>query len=339
MKSGLEIKRLPIGSTIQDRGRNGYRRFGVTRGGAMDIFALAEGQALLNNSEDDAALEMTGSGGKFLSIGQNKIACSGAEMKLLLNDRQVGWRQTIILNDGDLIEIGSGSEGSYSYLHLPGGIDSPVILGSRSAHAQANLGSTPEVGDHLIPLQTEWSDSVMRLLKPNYYQDHKIRILYGPQSMLFDQRDLLSLEEAEFRVTNSRNRVGIRVESSMGPINANLGTTIASDAIVAGDIQVAADGVPTILMSDFQPVGGYPRIATVITTDLHKLAQMKVGTVFRMEVTTRESALRYLKEFKSMLVALPSQVKPVIRNPKDVPDLLAYSLIDGVISGVECDAN
>lgn len=339
MKSGLKILRLPIGSTIQDHGRFGYRRYGVTRGGAMDIFALAEGQALLGNSRTAAALEMTGPGGKFESVGQNLVAFSGAEMELLVNGKSYGWRRTVRLQERDVLEIGANIDGSYSYLHLPGGIESPLVLGSQSAHAQAELGWSPSEGEHLFTLNGNWKDMNLCLPKPNYFFERKIRIIRGPQSNLFDKKDFQSLERAEFQISNSRNRVGVRVHCSTGAFNADLGTTISSDAIVAGDIQVAADGIPAILLADFQPVGGYPRIATVISADIHKVAQMPVGTVFRFELTDRSKALSELAELRSNIADLPSKVTPTIRNPEEISDLLSYTLIDGVITGEEKSEN
>ena len=106
MQPGLEIERLSMGATIQDGGRRGYRRFGVTKGGAVDPYALAEGRALLSETEVSAALEMIGSGGQFRSVGSNVVACTGAEMKLHLNDQKIAWRRTIGLEDGDRLAIG-----------------------------------------------------------------------------------------------------------------------------------------------------------------------------------------------------------------------------------------
>ena len=335
--AGLEIGRIAPGASIQDLGRAGYRRFGVTRGGAMDTFALAEGQSLLGSPDDSAALEMTGHGGRFRSAGRNMIACTGAEMRLSVNGRTAGWRQTIALDDGDVLEIGACLDGSYGYLHLPGGIDGPVVLGSRSAHAQAELGWMPAQGEQLIPLTDRAADAGLCLPRPEYFDGRTIRIMESPQSHLFAEGDLTALCQAEFRVTSARNRVGMRLESSMGPIGADLGTTIASDAIVAGDIQVAADGIAAVLLADFQPAGGYPRIATVISADLPKLAQMPVGTAFRMQMADRQLALRELANLRSRIDSLPSQVAPAVRNPGDMPDLLAYSLIDGVTKGDEQD--
>ena len=336
---GLKIKRLTPGATIQDQGRAGFRRFGVTQGGAMDQFALAEGRSLLANPPDAAALELTGGGGVFQSIGDNLIACTGGEMAVAVSGQRKRWRHTIGLADGETLEIGASLEGYCGYLHLPGGIDSPKLLGSRSAHAQAGLGWIPKAGEILLPLAEPRAAPGLRLPQPEYHTARTIRIMAGPQSKLFSKADHDALCGAEFRVTNARNRVGMRLHSSAGKFRAELGTTLPSDAIVAGDIQVAADGIAAVLLADCQPVGGYPRIATVISADLRALAQMPTGASFRMTKVSRERALKALAELRSEIASLPGAVAPSVRNPADMNDLLSYSLIAGVVRGDEQDAN
>ncbi len=141
--AALRIVEIVPGATIQDGGRCGWRRFGVTAGGAIDSFALAEGQTLLGNDPDAAALEMFAVGGKFRCCGELAVATSGTRMEILVNRQPVRWRSVIRLRHDDRVEIGQASEGVYGYLHLPGGIDCPRILGSRSTHDASGLGWTP----------------------------------------------------------------------------------------------------------------------------------------------------------------------------------------------------
>ena len=305
----------------------------------MDPFALAEGRSLLSNPQNAAALELTASGGVFQSLGRNLIACTGGEMKVTVNGQRSRWRQTVELTDGDLLEIGTSLQGVYGYLHLPGGIDSPEILGSRSAHTQADLGWAPKAGETLFPLAAPAAAPGLELPPPNYFSARAVRIMEGPQSQLFSRADHDALCDAEFRVSHVRNRVGMRLHCSAGEFEAELGKTLPSDAIVAGDIQVAADGIAAALLADCQPVGGYPRIATVISADLHTLAQMPAGATFRMMKVTRERALEALAELRSMIESLPGRMTPSIRNPSEISDLLSYSLIAGVVKGDEQDAD
>ncbi|RMH39345.1 MAG: urea amidolyase, partial [Alphaproteobacteria bacterium] len=143
---GLRIQSLAPGASVQDRGRPGLQRFGVTGGGAMDMVALAEGQILLGNPPAAAALELAMAGGRFVATGPLVIATSGAEMALSVNGTQRPWRAVIDLEAGDVVEIGAARSGVYGYLHLTGGLDVPPVLGSRATHARAGLGPRIEAG-------------------------------------------------------------------------------------------------------------------------------------------------------------------------------------------------
>ena len=260
-------------------------------------------------------------------------------MAVTVNGQRTCWRQTVELADGDTLAIGASREGLCGYLHLPGGIDSPKLLGSRSAHAQADLGWAPQAGEILRPLAEPAAAPGLALPRPRYFSVRVIRIMEGPQSQLFSNADRDALCTAEFGVTNARNRVGMRLHSSAGKFGAELGKTLPSDAIVAGDIQVAADGVAAALLADCQPVGGYPRIATVISADLHTIAQMPTGSRFRMKKVSRDQALAALAALRAEIASLPGTVAPSVRNPADINDLLSYSLIAGVVKGDEQDAD
>lgn len=332
---GLKIVELAHGTVIQDLGRTGFRRFGVTGGGAMDRFALAEGQAILGNDTNAAALEMFAAGGLFRSEGKLAVATSGAEMEVAVNGSRVPWRAAVELGHGDELRIGAALEGTYGYLHMAGGVDCPQVLGSRSSHAPSGLGRIPEPGQTLNPALRDFVCRPRALDRPGYFSRRTIRILDGPQSGLFSERDRHALVSRQFTVSGRRNRMGMRLECDGGSFDAVSGLTIASDAIVPGDIQVSGDGVATVLMADSQPVGGYPRIANVITADQHVLAQFPSGTVFRMERTETRSAVVELRELERDIRGMATRLKPVVRDPSDMGNLLGFSMISGVVRGDE----
>lgn len=332
---GLRIVELAPGAVIQDLGRPGYRRFGVTGGGAMDRFALAEGQAILGNDADAAALEMFATGGLFRSEGKLTLATSGAEMEVSVNGSRAPWRAAIELGNGDELRIGAALEGAYGYLHMVGGMDCPLVLGSKSSHSPSGLGQIPEPGQTLRPV-LQYSHCRPRALdRPDYYSRRTIRILDGPQSGLFSERDRHALVSSQFTVSGRRNRMGMRLDCDGGAFDAVSGLTIASDAIVPGDIQVSGDGVATVLMADSQPVGGYPRIANVISADQHVLAQFPSGTVFRMERTETRLAVGELMALERDIRAMATRLRPVVRDPSDIGNLLGFSMISGVVRGDE----
>ena len=331
----LEILELASGAAIQDAGRPGYRRYGVTGGGAMDAYALAEGQALLGNSPDAAALEMYALGGSFRCTGNLRIAASGGEMELWVNGAAARWRMTIDLADGDMLRIGRSKQGVLGYLHLQGGIDSPTALGSRSTHLSSGLGWSPSAGDVLRPLSDGCVKHQAAIAESGNYRRRVIRVVDGPQSCLFSVRDRDALVSSGFAVSVKRDRMGIRLESETCRFDAAAGLTLASDAIMPGDIQVSGDGIATVLMADSQPVGGYPRIANVISADQHVLAQFQPGTVFRFERVSHDEAVAALKMYGRQIAGLPERVEPAIRDPETIRDLLAYSVISGVVAGDE----
>lgn len=335
--SALEILSVAPTTSVQDRGRSGYLRYGVTGGGAMDLFALAEGQVLLGNDEDAAALEFAAFGGRFRARGGFWAATSGAEMALAVNGDAAPWRQSIRLEDGDILEVGAARRGVYGYLHVAGGLQTDIVLGSRATHLRAGFGHVPTAGDVLAIGDPQRVATAQLVPEPGYFAQTTLRFLWGPQSHHFSEAERGRFAAAAFTIRPERDRMGIRVQPDCGPIHADAGLTIASDAINLGDVQITGDGTPAILLADRGPSGGYPRIATLATADIPALAQMPVGAEFRLDIVTREQAVALLMEMRKRIGALPRLRMPALRDPRDIADLLSYNLIGGVMRGDEHD--
>lgn len=338
--TSIEILELFGSATIQDKGRVGYQRYGVPRGGAMDPYAMGEGQALLGNNQEAAALEFQFGGGTFIIHGSMTLATSGGEMEILLDKKTIPWRSSFTVFPDQVLQLRKNLSGVYSYLHLPGGIDSSKILGSRSTHFASGLGDVPKIGFQLKPV----SKNLLRqegwiLPTPGYYNSKSIRIVYGPQSPLFNESDLRILTKKRFKMSSSRNRMGAQIKPVDWKIAAKTGKTLVSDPIVAGDIQVAADGTTAILLSDSQPTGGYPRIASVISSDLPKIVQLQPGEEFQFEVISRKGAQNEFKKLILEIKHIPKKLKPLARDPRKMPDLLSYNFISGVTRGEVDDNN
>jgi len=337
--SGLEILSIGPLATIQDRGRTGWLRYGVTGGGAMDIYALAEGQALLGNGPDDAALEFAGFGGRFRAKGALTVALSGADMQTTLNGAPLDWRRSQNLQDGDVLTIGAARDGVYGYLHVTGGFQTETLLGARSTHLRAGFGHVPKAGDILHAGRKTDAMAPVGLTRPDYFASGTLRAMWGPQSHYFSAATRAAFAAARFKVTNMRDRMGMQVTPDCGPVLAEGARTIASDAISLGDIQITGDGTPAILLADRGSSGGYPRIGVVISADIGTLAQLPEGAEFDIDFVTREQAVAALAQFRAGLKGLKSQLKPLLRDPRDMADLLAYNLIGGVLRGDEHDEN
>jgi len=339
MTVGLKILSITPGTTVQDLGRTGFLRYGVTGGGAMDVFALAEGQALLGNVVEDAALEFAGAGGRFQATGAVSVATSGAVMSLKLNGAPVGWRQSLRMETGDTLDIGAVVDGVYGYLHIAGGFQTSRVLGARSTHLRAGFGHVPKTGDVLLAGAPKRSSNRVGLPRSGYFDQRVLRVIWGPQSHHFSEDTRARFAQAVFEVTKMRDRMGIQVRPDSGAIKSAAGLTIASDAINLGDIQVTGDGTPAILLADRGSSGGYPRIATLITADVPALAQIPTGDSFTLEVIERSTAVDLLGKFRATLAGLPGKTAPMVRDPRDMGDLLAYNLIDGMLRGDEHDDN
>ena len=338
MSGRIEVLSAGPGVTIQDRGRRGYLRYGLTAGGAMDSYALVEGAALLGNDLDAAALEIFQFGGRFRALdGPLIFTLTGAPMRASINGASVRWRITQRLAQDEVLDIGGSlGAGSYGYLHLCGGIDAPLVLGSRATHLRAKIGGifgrALQAGDVINTFPKSEPPVGLVLPDPNYLGTRIIRVNKGAQAYLFDQKQFAHFTETSFSISNRRDRMGIRLESDGPPFTTDAGLTVISDAVVAGDVQVPGDGIPTVLMADRPPTGGYPRIATVISADLCALAQLPNGARFQFKLTDEAAALSALRLHRHAIATLPSQVHPLVRDSSTIKDLLSYELISGPIT-------
>ncbi|MEC3861006.1 biotin-dependent carboxyltransferase family protein [Mesobacterium sp. TK19101] len=322
------------GTTVQDMGRPGALEFGLSRGGAADRLALAEGAALVGNPPDCAALELVLAGGRFRAETDLRLALTGASMPLSVDGAAVPAYTSFALRKGAVLDIGAARAGVYGYLHVAGGIVTPERLGSRSAHLPAGLGKALAAGDTLPTGPAPNGDTDLTLTPEPRLSGGEIRVVESAQSRHFaDQLD--RFQATEFTRDAHGNRMGVRMASDGPGFAAQGGLRILSEIVVPGDIQITGDGTPFVLLADCQTTGGYPRLATVIPCDLPRIAQAAPGTKLRFRVVTLDDALQAEAAFARHLKALPGQVAPRFRHPADIPDLLGYHLISGVITGHE----
>lgn len=319
--------------TVQDAGRPGHLAQGLSQGGAADMRALAEGAALLGHGEVRAALELAGMGGTFEVTEEVRIALTGAPMVAEVEGRALAWNASHLLPAGARLRIGAAQAGVYGYLHFGGGIDTPVVLGSRSAHLTAGLGRVLRAGDRLR-LGRDAGGPVGRVLVPQArFSGGTLRLIEGPQTGLFTAEVRARLVATPFLRDARGNRQGVALRHDGAPFSAAAQLTILSEIIVPGDIQMTGAGMPFILLAECQTTGGYPRIGTVIPDDLPLAAQAGPGAAIRFVFIGREEARRLHRPLPRLLEELRAGVKPLIRDPRLMPDLLSYQLISGVTAG------
>lgn len=332
MKAMLEVLSCGPAVTVQDKGRPGYLAQGLTRGGAADVTALLEGAALLGQSAELAALEMVGMGGSFRATTGIRIALTGAPMAATLDDAPLVWNASHLLPAGAKLKIGGARTGAYGYLHVGGGIDTPQMMGARSAHLSAGLGAALAAGDTLPIGSDKGGTTGMTLPEVDRFDGGTIRIITSVQTDRFDAETQARFTATTFRRDARANRMGVRMDHAGAPFMAADQLTILSDVIVPGDIQITGDGAPFVLMCECQTTGGYPRIGTVLPCDLPRVAQTPAGAEVRFEFVSLEDARAIMQRACDAHSGLAKSLIPLLRDPHTMRDLLSYQLISGAIS-------
>ncbi|MEX0304568.1 MAG: biotin-dependent carboxyltransferase family protein [Leisingera sp.] len=334
MTRTLTIRSAGPGVTVQDIGRPGHLAGGLSRGGAADRLALAEGAALLGQDAGIAALEMAGAGGEFEASEDIRIALTGAPMQASLDGTPLVWNASHLLTRGGRLKIGGCEAGSYGYLHLGGGIATDQILGSRSAHLGAGLGGAVQAGDRLpVGADPGLRGTGQRLDPAPRCVGGTLRVVAGPQTCLFTPAQIAAFEASPFRRDVRGNRMGVRLISDAAVLKPGGGLKVVSEVIVPGDIQITGDGSPFVLLSECQTTGGYPRIGSVLPADLPLAAQARPGTVFRFRFVTLEEAVEIEAAEQERRQTLGTTLRPLLRDPHNMFDLLSYQLISGATAG------
>lgn len=322
--------------SVQDQGRPGYLSQGLTCGGAIDRLALVEGAALLKQSEDLATIEMGGMGGTFRFDTDTRIALTGAPMPTTCDGENLAWNASHRIPAGATLTIGVASRGSYGYLHVGGGIDSAVVLGARAAHLSAGIGALLASGDTLPIGEDKGAEIGLQLPLDDRFDGGSLRAVTSMQTDRFDEATLARFTDTQFKRDPRANRMGVRLDPGGEGFAADGGLNILSDVIVPGDIQVAGDGAPFVLMADCQTTGGYPRIGCVIPSDMPRVAQSAAGAPLRITFISHQDARDIEARAAKDRKALRSRCAPLLRDPAKIRDLLGYQLISGAVSA---DAN
>ncbi len=338
MTARLLIHQAGPSVTVQDAGRLGRLGQGVGEGGAADRLALVEGAALLGQSPHLAALELAGLGGLFEATQDLRIALTGAPMRATLDGRPLRWNAAHALPKGARLQIGAVTRGVYGYLHVGGGIDTDPLLGARATHLLAGLGRALQAGDSL-PLGRDPGGPVdVGLDIPDRTQGGVLRVLDTFQTPLFAPEMQARFYATVFQRDARANRMGVRLAwdaASGGAFQAEDQLSLVSDFAIPGDIQMTGDGAPAILLVEAQTTAGYPRLGTVLPCDLPRVAQAGPGVPIRFQRVSRSEAVAIQRAAEADQAALPRKRHPLHRDPGDIPDLLGYQLVGGVISATQ----
>ncbi|WP_439495793.1 biotin-dependent carboxyltransferase family protein [Bosea sp. (in: a-proteobacteria)] len=325
----LRIRACGPAISIQDLGRHGYQRFGVSPAGAMDPLSLAAANLLVGNTPDTAAIELGPGMAHFVSEGNVVVALAGPDCLLEVEGHRVPILTSVGVADGQTITARLGAAGVYAYLALSGGVAGVAEMGSRSQHRRSAIGG-PALGLGMsIQACGRDGQPLQRLEKPPSLETMPIRIVPGPQDDYFDPIMLERLCGDGYRISSMLDRMGLRLD---GPaLNHRGDYNIVSDGIVEGAIQVPGNGQPIVLLRDRQTTGGYPKIATIISADLGRFAQLPAGAPVRFVRVSVEEAIEAARQMRKRIVELRNNLAP--RQPELTSErLLSLNLIDGVVS-------
>ena len=300
-------------TTVQDLGRYGYQQYGVSASGAMDRRSFIIANRLVGNCDRDAALEITFKGPELLCEHDAVIAITGADLAPSVNGTAIPLWTSVLAKAGSLVAFGSRRAGGRCYLAIAGGVEVPVVLGSRSTHISSRTGGVDgcalAAGDVIVSgvprprTPALIGRSLRKSLRPAYSPSATLRILPGPQLDSFSKDVLEVLTTNLYRVTGQSDRMGYRLEGAKLS-HAGAGHHI-SDGTAMGGLQVPPDGQPILLMADRQTTGGYPTIAVVISADLHLAGQLMPGDAIQFVMTS-------LAEAQTVLVTQRQQLEDAI---------------------------
>jgi biotin-dependent carboxylase-like uncharacterized protein len=296
----IEVLRPGLLDMVMDLGRPGFRAQGVPEGGAADSGALALANRLVGNADAAAGLEILLRGPTLRFPKGGTAALTGADMDARLNGTPVPVGRTFeIPPDGEL-GLGIAVNGLRGYLAAAGGIEAPVVLGSRATFLPGKFGGWQgralKMGDMLPLAGSEFPRKGGVISQA--YGDDALRVLPGPQLSGFVDGALKGLTKDKFSVSSDASRLGVRLS---GPALKYADGELASQAVLPGAIQVPPDGRLIILGWDGPVTGGYPVIAGVIAADLHRLAQLRPGDTLEFRFVSREEAQEAWVEQRNVL--------------------------------------
>ena len=305
----LRVVRPGFLTTVQDGGRPGHAHLGISASGAADALALRLGNLLVGNDVNAAALEMTLVGGAFVFDAPVHVALAGADFGATLGGKPVAVGESIQVDAGVTLEFAAARSGARGTLCVRGGIQVPMVLGSASTHLLTGLGGhcgrALAGGDRLaIGLAPSRVDSIRldaRWLR-QLYEPAPIRVTPGPQADRFEPLSASPLVNSAYTVLEQSNRMGIRFAGAA--IEPTVREELLPEGVSLGAIQVPNDGQPIILFVEHQTTGGYPKIANVISADMHRVGQLRPRDTIRFELVSFDRAHQLLLDLEAKIAEL-----------------------------------
>jgi biotin-dependent carboxylase-like uncharacterized protein len=314
----LEIAAPGVLASIQDLGRHGFRRFGVPTSGALEPAWLRIANALAGSREDSAGIEFFLTGPVLRALeGEARLGLAGdfvAELERGGVRRRVGSWRSATLRSGDVLRIGPPRPAKVGYVAVRG-LEVDGVLGSASTYLRGGFGGItgrPLRRGDVLEASSAPDGPALGLPPVPRRATGPIRAVPGPQDDHFDARAIAAFFEGEYVVTNWSDRMGTRLDGPRLAHRSPASAEIVSDAIVPGAIQVPGNGLPIVLLADGQTIGGYPKIATVASADLPRLAVLPPGSKVRFRRATVEEAEALARAREAEVRALLGSIRPLL---------------------------
>jgi antagonist of KipI len=309
--STIQVIHSGFFTTVQDGGRFGYQKAGVSVGGVMDSFASRLANLLVGNDPNEATLEITMNGPTLRFETDALIAICGGSFRCTLNGESVSMWKPLVARSGDILSIGACQNGYRAYVAFAGGLNIPIVMNSRSTHVQAHIGGLHgralKPGD-VLPLRSNtltipegpihWG---IAFSARNYINGRIkiVRVVEGPEYHMFTEQSQERFFSSAYEVTTQSDRMGYRLQGQA--LERMTNQEMVSEAVTFGTIQVPKNGQPIVLMADCQTTGGYPRIAQVIRIDLPILAQARPGDLIQFQKISWQETQRLYVEREQQL--------------------------------------
>lgn len=321
---GIKIVNGGFLTTIQDMGRFGYQETGMSVSGVMDQRSAALANILVGNDENEGVIEVTMMGPMVEFTEDNIIAVTGGNLGAKLDGNALPLYEAVPVKRGQTLSFAGMFGGSRAFLAFAGGLDVPVVMGSKSTNLKSKvggymgrkLGAGDEIG--FFAPKTWLPHMNERKLEPEDFTAKEItlRVVMGPQDDCFTKKGIETFLGTTYTVSNEYDRMGCRMQGEI--IEHKNGGDIITDGISFGAVQVPSHGNPIVMMADHQTTGGYTKIANVISVDLPKLAQCMPGFKIHFESVDIEKAQDLYCEQKAMFKDLAEKLNTVSEPASDV---------------------
>ena len=279
-------------STIQDLGRNGYSHYGISKSGAADDLSIRLGNLIVGNNENAASIEMTLVGGEFKFDIDSTIVLTGSKFAAMIDNKSIPFNEIVKISANQTLSIGQTMEGARCYLAVKGGIDVTNVFSSKTTHLTSKMGGID--GRALIKDDQLMIGKSMTGVAPIVYNNildinmSKLLIIKGIQENYISKLTWKKFLNQEYKVSNLSSRMGIRLEGES--LNLENNNEIITEGVPLGAIQLPRSGNPIISFVEHQTTGGYPKIANVISSEMHKVGQLKPGDKFKFELISLDEA-------------------------------------------------